>query len=165
MSLSHSISTSGDFSILCTGSDVEMNKARFLRKVLKPNIFATECTYRKSFYNESTRRSIANPNAQPLEDAKSLSDMPGPNHLPYFGYMFTFLKNRGKMQEALDENALKYGPVYLQKFPHMNFVIVSDPDVAREFVHREVKLPSRYAIEPWKYWKEKHSKEFGLLLR
>ncbi len=100
-----------------------------------------------------------------IENAKPLSEMPGPRGVPYFGNLFLSLKNVGRFFEMFSENCRKYGPVHLITAPHISAVIVGDPDAAREFYHKAERFPARAPLIPWTYWKENRGKIPGILLR
>ena len=113
-------------------------------------------------------RHLATEVTSPLDDldsAKPLSEMPGPKGVPYFGNLFLYLKNLGRVFEMFNENCRKYGPVHLHTAPNLATVIVGDADAAREFYHRAERFPVRAPMMAWKHWKDTRGKAPGLLLR
>ncbi len=125
-----------------------------------------DCTPRLSC-QQVTRHSAteATSSLDDIENAKPLSEMPGPRGIPYFGNLFLFLKNVGRFFEMFSENCRKYGPVHLITAPNISAVIVGDADAAREFYHKAERFPARAPVMPWKYWKETHGKVPGIILR
>ncbi len=122
------------------------------------------CNHIHTGSKPGTDAQMATTSTDDAERPRPIGDMPGPRIVPVFGSAIPVWRNVGRLFDFMCEQAKKYGGIYKGKLGPNYTVNVSDANIIQEFYRREEKLPHRYAVEPWKYWKEKRGKKLGIFL-
>ncbi len=124
----------------------------------KKQFHTTQCV-KSGSPNIQTKTSTSEP-----DGVRPIEDVPGPKAVPLFGTALPQLNNLGRLYDFMNDQAKKFGGIYKEKLGKYYDIVLSDADIVQTFYQREEKLPHRYAIEPWRYWKEKRGKKLGLFL-
>ena len=95
------------------------------------------------------------------DGVRSFDDMPGPKGWPFFGDIFSYLKDADFKQQIaqLKSNFAKYGPIFKMTILGRTVVLIQDP----EDVEIVIKADGRYPMRPKLVFKvdEEYSKSRG----
>ena len=80
------------------------------------------------------------------DGVRSFDDMPGPKGWPFFGDIFSYLKDADFKQQIakLKSNFAKYGPIFKMTILGRTVVLIQDP----EDVEIVIKADGRYPMRP-----------------
>ena len=95
---------------------------------------------------ESLIGCLLNSGSAKLPDGvRSFDDMPGPTGWPFFGDIFSYLKDADFKQriEQLKSNFAKYGPIYKRTILGRNVVLIQDPRDVETVIKADGRCPMR----------------------
>ena len=95
---------------------------------------------------ESLMGCLLNSRSAKLPDGvRSFDDMPGPWGWPFFGDIFSYLKDADFKQRIaqLKSNFAKYGPIYKRTILGRNVVLIQDPKDVETVIKADGRCPMR----------------------
>ena len=95
---------------------------------------------------ESLIGCLLNSGSAKLPDGvRSFDDMPGPTGWPFFGDIFSYLKDADFKQRIaqLKSNFAKYGPIYKRTILGRNVVLIQDPKDVETVIKADGRCPMR----------------------